>query len=63
MYFIYLGDSCTRAFIVTSSTIWYYLFRYYVLFGILFIYLFTIVCFWSLSLGADDFENLQDLDF
>jgi hypothetical protein len=20
------------------------------------------VCFWSLSLGADDFENLQELD-
>jgi hypothetical protein len=29
----------------------------------LFIYLFTIVCFQLLSLGADDFENLQELDF
>jgi hypothetical protein len=45
-----------------SSTFWYCLFRYLVLFGVLFIYLFAIACFWSLSLGADDFENLQDLD-
>jgi hypothetical protein len=29
----------------------------------MFIYLFAIACFWSLSLGADDFENLQELDF
>jgi hypothetical protein len=29
----------------------------------LFIYLFVIACFWSLSLGANDFENLQKLDF
>jgi hypothetical protein len=33
------------------------------LFGVLFIYLFTIACFLSLSLGADDFENVQELDF
>jgi hypothetical protein len=32
------------------------------LFGILFIYLFAIACFRSLLLGADDFENLQELD-
>jgi hypothetical protein len=24
--------------------------------------LFIITCFWSLSLGADDFGNLQELD-
>jgi hypothetical protein len=30
---------------------------------VLFIYLFAIACFWSLSLGANDFENLQELDF
>jgi hypothetical protein len=29
----------------------------------LFIYLLAITYFWSLSLGADDFENLQELDF
>jgi hypothetical protein len=29
----------------------------------LFIYLFAIAYFRSLSLGADDFENLQELDF
>jgi hypothetical protein len=29
----------------------------------LFISLFAIACFRSLSLGADDFENLQELDF
>jgi hypothetical protein len=29
----------------------------------LFIYLFAIDCFRSLSLGVDDFENLQELDF
>jgi hypothetical protein len=33
------------------------------MFGILFIYLFVIACFWSLSLGVDDFGNLQELDF
>jgi hypothetical protein len=45
-----------------SSTFWYYFFTYYVLFGILFIYLFAIACFRPLSLDADDFENLQELD-
>jgi hypothetical protein len=34
-----------------------------VLFGVLFISLFAITCFWSLSLGSKDFENLQELDF
>jgi hypothetical protein len=34
-----------------------------VLFDVLFIYLFVIACFWSLSLGANDFGNLQELDF
>jgi hypothetical protein len=34
-----------------------------VLFAILFIYLFAIVCFQSLSLGANDFGNRQELDF
>jgi hypothetical protein len=29
----------------------------------LFIYLFAIAYFWSLSLGANDFVNLQELDF
>jgi hypothetical protein len=29
----------------------------------LFIYLFAITCFQSLSLGANDFENIQELDF
>jgi hypothetical protein len=28
-----------------------------------FIYLFAIACFQSLSLGTNDFENLQELDF
>jgi hypothetical protein len=32
------------------------------LFGILFIYWFAIAYFQSLSFGADDFENLQELD-
>jgi hypothetical protein len=41
----------------------YCLIRLYVLFGVLFIYLFAIACFRSLSLGAEDFENLQELDF
>jgi hypothetical protein len=49
-------------FVVMSSTFWYYLFRYYVLFSILFIHLSANACFLSLSLGADDFENLQELD-
>jgi hypothetical protein len=29
----------------------------------LFIYLFAIACFQWLSLGANDFENIQELDF
>jgi hypothetical protein len=29
----------------------------------MFIYLVAIACFRSLLLGADDFENLQELDF
>jgi hypothetical protein len=33
------------------------------MFDVLFIYLFVITCFWSLSLGANDFGNLQELDF
>jgi hypothetical protein len=33
------------------------------LFGVLFNYLFAVACFWSLSLGVDDFENLEELDF
>jgi hypothetical protein len=53
-----LGDSCAHAFIARSNIFWYCLIRIYVLFGILFIYLFRIACFRSLSLGADDFENL-----
>jgi hypothetical protein len=39
------------------------LIKVYVLFGIIFIYLFIIACFRSLSLGANDFGNLQELDF
>jgi hypothetical protein len=42
---------------------WYRLIRIYVLLGVLFIYLFAIACFRSLSLGANDFGNLQELDF
>jgi hypothetical protein len=34
----------------------------YVLFGVLLIYLFAIAYFWSLSLGTNDFANLQELD-
>jgi hypothetical protein len=49
-------------FVAMSSIFWYYLFRHYVLFGVLFIYLFTITCFQSLSLGANNFENLQELN-
>jgi hypothetical protein len=33
------------------------------LFGVLFIYLLAIAFFRSLSLGANDFGNLQELDF
>jgi hypothetical protein len=39
------------------------LFSLEALFTILFIYLFAIAYFRSLSLGAKDFENLQELDF
>jgi hypothetical protein len=46
-------------FIAMSSIFWYCLFRQYVLFNILFVYAY----FRSLSLDADDFENLQELDF
>jgi hypothetical protein len=42
---------------------WYYLIRIWVLFIILFIYLFVIACFRSLSLGANDFGNVHELDF
>jgi hypothetical protein len=42
-----------------SRIFWYCLIRIYVLF----IYLFAIACFQSLSLGTNDFENLQELDF
>jgi hypothetical protein len=44
-----------------SSTFWYYLFRHYVLFGIVFIYLFVYDCFQSISLGADDDEDINTL--
>jgi hypothetical protein len=33
------------------------------MFGVLFIYLLAITCFRSLSLGANDFGNLQEVDF
>jgi hypothetical protein len=33
------------------------------MFGVLVIYLFAITCFRLLSLGANDFENLQELAF
>jgi hypothetical protein len=46
-----------------SGIFWYCLCRYEVLVGVLFIYLFAIACFWSLPLGAEDFENLQELNF
>jgi hypothetical protein len=39
------------------------LFSLLALFCIFFIYLFAIACFQSLSLGVDDFENLQELNF
>jgi hypothetical protein len=38
------------------------LIRNLALFGVLFIHLFAIACFESLSLGANDFGNLQELD-
>jgi hypothetical protein len=46
-----------------SIIFWHCLIRIYVLFGVLFIYLFAIPCFRSLSLGGNDFGNLQELDF
>jgi hypothetical protein len=46
-----------------STIFWFCLCRHYVLFGVLVIYLFAIDCFRSLSLGADDFENLPEPDF
>jgi hypothetical protein len=46
-----------------SSTFWHYLFRCYILFVVLFIYLFVITYFWLLSIGTNDFGNLQELDF
>jgi hypothetical protein len=46
-----------------SSIFWYCLIRIFVLFSALFIYLFAISYFQSLSLCADDFENFQELDF
>jgi hypothetical protein len=47
-----------------SSTFWYCLFRHrYCLVYYLFICLFVIACFQLPSLVADDFENLQELDF
>jgi hypothetical protein len=46
-----------------SRIFWYCLTRIYLVFHILFIYLFAIACFRSLSLGANDFGNLQELDF
>jgi hypothetical protein len=39
------------------------LIRHWLLFGVLFIYLFAIACFWLLLLGAEEFGNLQELDF
>jgi hypothetical protein len=46
-----------------SNIFLYYLFSLWALVSVLFIYLFAIACFWLLSLGADDFWNLQELDF
>jgi hypothetical protein len=46
-----------------SRIFWYFLIRHWVLFNVLFIYLFIITYIQSLSLGVDDFENLQELDF
>jgi hypothetical protein len=39
------------------------LIRIEVLFGVLFVSLFVTACFRSLSLGANDLENLQELDY
>jgi hypothetical protein len=50
-------------FVVMSRIFWYYLCRHQVRVGVLFIYSFAIACFRSLSLGAEDFRNLQELDF
>jgi hypothetical protein len=44
-----------------GSILWYCFLSHWVLFGILLIYFVRIACFRSLSLGADDFENLQEL--
>jgi hypothetical protein len=48
-----LGDKPPISKVVLShlGTIWYT------------VYFFAIACFRSLSLGADDFGNLQELDF
>jgi hypothetical protein len=43
-----------------SNIFWYYLFRYSVLFGILFTYLLVFLVFDRTI--TDDFENLQELD-
>jgi hypothetical protein len=45
-----------------SCICWSCLLSHYILFGVLFIYLFIFACFRSPSIGADDFENLQELD-
>jgi hypothetical protein len=45
-----------------SSIFWYYLLSHQGAYGVLFIYLFIFACFRSLSLGVDNFENLQELD-
>jgi hypothetical protein len=50
-------------FVAMSKIFSYCLIRILVLFDVLFIYLFAIVYFRSLSLGANDFGNLQELDF
>jgi hypothetical protein len=50
-------------FVATSNIFWYCLFSHRKLFGVLFIYLINCVtCFRLLPLGAEDFENLQELD-
>jgi hypothetical protein len=49
-------------FVAISIIFWCGLFRKLVLFDILFIYLFIIAYSRSISLGADDYENLQELD-
>jgi hypothetical protein len=48
-----------HAFIATSRIFWDYLIRI----EVLFVYLFVIGCFRLLLLGANDFGNLQELDF